>query len=39
MVFQSYALHPHMDVAANIGFALKTAGVGKTEIEERVQAV
>jgi multiple sugar transport system ATP-binding protein len=39
MVFQSYALYPHMDVAANIGFALKTAGVGKTEIEERVRAV
>ena len=39
MVFQSYALYPHMDVAANIGFALKTAGVGKTEIEQRVQAV
>jgi multiple sugar transport system ATP-binding protein len=39
MVFQSYALYPHMDVAANIGFALKTAGVGKTEIDQRVQAV
>ena len=39
MVFQSYALYPHMDVAANIGFALKTAGVGKAEIDSRVQAV
>ena len=39
MVFQSYALYPHMNVAANIGFALKTAGVGKTDIEQRVQQV
>ena len=39
MVFQSYALYPHMDVAANIGFALKTAGVGKAETGKRVQAV
>ncbi|RZO30154.1 MAG: sn-glycerol-3-phosphate ABC transporter ATP-binding protein UgpC [SAR116 cluster bacterium] len=39
MVFQSYALYPHMDVAANIGFALKTAGVGKAEIDQRVQDV
>ena len=39
MVFQSYALYPHMDVAANIGFALKTAGVGKAEIDARVRAV
>ena len=39
MVFQSYALYPHMNVADNIGFALKTAGAGKAEIEERVQAV
>jgi multiple sugar transport system ATP-binding protein len=39
MVFQSYALYPHMDVASNIGFALKTAGVGKAEIDERVRAV
>ncbi len=39
MVFQSYALYPHMNVAANIGFALKTAGVGKTEIDERVRVV
>ncbi len=39
MVFQSYALYPHMDVAANIGFALKTAGVGKAEIDSRVQEV
>ena len=39
MVFQSYALYPHMDVAANIGFALKTAGVGRAEIDTRVEQV
>ena len=39
MVFQSYALYPHMDVAANIGFALKTAGVGRSEINKRVAQV
>ena len=36
MVFQSYALYPHMDVAANMGFALKTARVPKDEIDQRV---
>jgi len=39
MVFQSYALYPHMDVAANIGFALKTAGVSRAEIDRRVEQV
>jgi multiple sugar transport system ATP-binding protein len=39
MVFQSYALYPHMDVAQNIGFALKTAGVGKQKIASRVKEV
>ena len=39
MVFQSYALYPHMDVAENIGFALKTAGVPRTEIKKRVSEV
>lgn len=39
MVFQSYALYPHMNVADNIGFALKTAGVSKADISEKVQAV
>jgi multiple sugar transport system ATP-binding protein len=38
MVFQSYALYPHMTVAGNMGFALKMAGVPKAEIEEKVQA-
>jgi multiple sugar transport system ATP-binding protein len=31
MVFQNYALYPHMTVAENMGFALKIAGVGKEE--------
>ncbi len=38
MVFQSYALYPHMSVADNMGFALKIAGVPKPEIRERVEA-
>jgi multiple sugar transport system ATP-binding protein len=38
MVFQNYALYPHMNVAQNMGFALRMAGVGKREIEERVRA-
>ncbi|HVQ87411.1 MAG TPA: sn-glycerol-3-phosphate ABC transporter ATP-binding protein UgpC [Actinomycetes bacterium] len=37
MVFQNYALYPHMTVAKNMGFALKTAGVPKSEIQRRVQ--
>ncbi|MGB3256354.1 MAG: sn-glycerol-3-phosphate ABC transporter ATP-binding protein UgpC [Ornithinimicrobium sp.] len=37
MVFQNYALYPHMTVADNMGFALKIAGVNKTEIRERVE--
>ena len=36
MVFQSYALYPHMTVAENMGFALKLAKVPKDEIRERV---
>ena len=39
MVFQSYALYPHMNVAENIGFALKTAGMPRTEIKKRVDKV
>jgi len=38
MVFQNYALYPHMDVAANMGFALRLAKVSKREIAERVRA-
>ena len=36
MVFQNYALYPHMTVAENMGFALKIAGVNKDERAERV---
>jgi len=36
MVFQNYALYPHMTVAENMGFALKIAGVGKDERGKRV---
>jgi len=36
MVFQNYALYPHMSVADNMGFALKIAGVPKAEIRTRV---
>ena len=36
MVFQSYALYPHMSVAENMGFSLKTAGAPKAEIEAKV---
>jgi multiple sugar transport system ATP-binding protein len=36
MVFQNYALYPHMSVADNIGFALKLAKVPKEQIAERV---
>ncbi len=38
MVFQSYALYPHMSVADNMGFALKIAKVDKAEIRQRVEA-
>jgi multiple sugar transport system ATP-binding protein len=37
MVFQNYALYPHMTVAANMGFALKIAGVAKDEIRRKVE--
>jgi multiple sugar transport system ATP-binding protein len=36
MVFQSYALYPHMTVAENMGFGLKMNGVAKEEIAKRV---
>ena len=36
MMFQSYALFPHMTVAQNIGFGLKQEGVAKAEIDRRV---
>jgi multiple sugar transport system ATP-binding protein len=37
MVFQNYALYPHMSVADNIGFALTIAGMNKAEISRRVK--
>jgi multiple sugar transport system ATP-binding protein len=37
MVFQNYALYPNLDVAANMGFALKQQGVPKTERVQRVR--
>jgi len=36
MVFQNYALYPHMTVAANMGFSLRLRGAPKSEIDERV---
>ncbi|MEM1076920.1 MAG: ABC transporter ATP-binding protein [Pseudomonadota bacterium] len=38
MVFQSYALYPHMSVRDNMGFSLKTAGAPEAEIREKVDA-
>ena len=37
MVFQNYALYPHMSVADNMGFALKIAGMDKAQIRKRVE--
>ena len=37
MVFQNYALYPHMSVGDNMGFALKIAGMPKEKIAERVR--
>src|ERR1700739_1303126 len=39
MVFQNYALYPNLDVAQNMGFALKQQGVHKTERMNRVREV
>jgi multiple sugar transport system ATP-binding protein len=36
MVFQNYALYPHMSAAKNMGFALRMRGLPKAEIEKRV---
>ena len=38
MVFQNYALYPHMNVRENMGFALKLKKMGKEEINRRVEA-
>ncbi|HEX6205472.1 MAG TPA: sn-glycerol-3-phosphate ABC transporter ATP-binding protein UgpC [Solirubrobacterales bacterium] len=37
MVFQNYALYPHMTVRENMGFALKLAGADKEEIDKKVE--
>jgi multiple sugar transport system ATP-binding protein len=37
MVFQSYALYPHMSVEKNMGFALKMSGMAKAEVAHRVR--
>jgi multiple sugar transport system ATP-binding protein len=37
MVFQNYALYPHMTVRQNMGFALKLAGADKDEIDKKVE--
>ncbi|WP_058910416.1 sn-glycerol-3-phosphate import ATP-binding protein UgpC [Entomohabitans teleogrylli] len=37
MVFQNYALYPHMNVAENMAWGLKIRGMGKSHIAERVQ--
>lgn len=39
MVFQNYALYPHLTVADNMGFGLRTRGTPKAEIRERVLEV
>ena len=39
MVFQSYALYPHMDVYRNMAFSLQLRGLPKTEIQKRVHEV
>lgn len=39
MVFQNYALYPHMTVAENIGYSLKIAKIPKKEIEKQVSEV
>ena len=39
MVFQSYALYPHMTVAENMSFSLRLAGAPKAEREQKVRAV
>ena len=39
MVFQTYALYPHMTVRENMGFALRFAGMAKDEIERRLKKI
>ncbi len=39
MVFQSYAVFPHMNVRQNVGFGLENRGLSKKEIEQKVDAI
>jgi ABC-type Fe3+/spermidine/putrescine transport system ATPase subunit len=39
MMFQSYALFPHLDVAGNVGYGLRREGMAKTEIAQRVAEI
>jgi putative spermidine/putrescine transport system ATP-binding protein len=39
MVFQNYALFPHLSIARNVSFGLEMEGMGKTEVRERVEEV
>lgn len=39
MVFQNYALYPHMTVAQNMGYSLRVAGLKKQHIQQRVNTV
>lgn len=39
MVFQDYALYPHMSVARNIGFGLRRRGMARSEVAEKVREV
>ncbi|MFP2908352.1 ABC transporter ATP-binding protein [Pyxidicoccus sp. 3LFB2] len=39
MVFQSYALYPHMSVARNLAFPLEVSGLGRADIDARVREV
>ncbi len=39
MVFQSYALYPHMNVSENIGFSLKTSGMNKKLLKNKIDEV
>src|SRR5690349_14065513 len=39
MIFQNYALFPHMTVAANIAYGLKTRGIARDEIAQRLRDI
>jgi thiamine transport system ATP-binding protein len=38
LVFQDFALFPHLDVAANVGFGLRMAGIGGSDLDHRVSS-